>query len=285
MSDTPRISIVTPSLNQSQFIETTLRSVIAQGYPNLEYVVVDGGSTDGSLEIIERYAGDLTWWVSEPDNGHAHALNKGFAKTTGEIMGWINSSDVHYPWTLETIAQIFTQLPDVQWLMGVPTQLDERGGPRSVSTGLSVFNNYDMLAGNFRWIQQESVFWRRGLWQRAGGRLNDNLMCAADFDLWLRFFRLSPLHHVDTILGGFRIHGNALAKHDDGLYEREVADLFSQFVAEHDRRAMRRARAVRAIGAGQRKIVGQTLHKLGFWPWYTHPRIGFDFAAKKWAQR
>ena len=128
----PRISVVTPSFNQGEFIEDTLRSVTTQGYPALEYIVIDGGSADESASIIERHEAELAYWVSEPDEGHAHALNKGFAKTTGEIMCWLNSSDMHYPWTLETVAQIFTDLPEVEWIQGVGSWFDVSGRPRAV---------------------------------------------------------------------------------------------------------------------------------------------------------
>lgn len=274
---------MTPSFNQGEYVEATLRSVISQGYEALEYVVVDGGSTDGSVDTVKRHEGDLASWVSEPDNGHAHALNKGFAKTTGEIMCWINSSDLHYPWTLRTVAQVFSQLPQVEWLMGVPTTLDARGDLKHVMTGAS--NAYDILAGNYRVIQQESVFWRRSLWERSGGRLNENLTRAADFDLWLRFLRLAPLHHVQTILGGFRVHGDALGQAGGGEYQREVEAVFERFVAEQDRRTLWRARMVRAIGPGRRKILGETLHRAGIWPWYRHPRVAFDFATGRWTTR
>ena len=283
MSTAPRIAVVTPSFNQGEYIEATLRSVVSQGYEALEYVVVDGGSTDGSVDTIQRYECDLASWVSEPDNGHAHALNKGFAKTTGEIMCWINSSDLHYPWTLRTVAQVFSELPQVEWLMGVPTTLDERGDLKHVMTGAS--NAYDILAGNYHVIQQESVFWRRSLWERSGGRLNENLERAADFDLWLRFLRLAPLYHAQTILGGFRVHGDALGQEGGREYERESEAVFARFVAEQDRRTLWRARLVRAIGPGRRKIVGETLHRVGIWPWYRHPRVEFDFATGRWTTR
>lgn len=163
----PRISVVTPSLNQGEFLEATLCSVISQQYPALEYIVVDGGSTDGSVGIIERYEADITHWISEPDRGHADALNKGFARTTGEIMCWINSSDLHYPWTLATVAEIFTQFPQVEWISGTGSMFDEDGRLRVVVSSPGV-NLYDILAGDYRGIQQESVFWRRSLWERAG---------------------------------------------------------------------------------------------------------------------
>jgi glycosyltransferase involved in cell wall biosynthesis len=281
--DTPRISVVTPSFNQAAYVEATIRSVVSQAYAGLDYVVVDGGSTDGSVDIIARHQEAFAFWVSEPDHGHAHALNKGFAQTSGDIMCWINSSDLHYPWTLQTVAEIFTDLPDVEWIMGMPSQFSSAGGPRSVRSG-SV-NAYDILAGHHRSIQQESVFWRRRLWERAGGTLNADLVHAADFDLWLRFMRLAPLHHVDTLLAGFRVHDDRLGDAGGGPYERESAALRARFISQSDRRSLSRARLVRFVGPGRRKVVGDALHKSGFWPWYRHPRVSFDFAEEKWVRR
>ncbi|HEY5792280.1 MAG TPA: glycosyltransferase, partial [Chthoniobacterales bacterium] len=111
-----KFSIVTPSFNQASHLEGTLRSVLDQPGVDLEYLVVDGGSTDGSREVIERHAGRLAWWCSERDGGQYAAINKGFARTTGDILGWLNSSDLYLPWTLITVQQIFTQFPEVQWI-------------------------------------------------------------------------------------------------------------------------------------------------------------------------
>ena len=221
--DAMKISIVTPSFNQKAYLESTLDSVLGQGFADLEYVVVDGGSTDGSVDTIREHEAQLAWWVSEPDNGLYHAVNKGFARTSGEIMGWINSSDTHYPWTLQTVAEIFSQLPEVEWILGVPSEFGLTGGPKKVTPAF--FNIYDVAAGNYRWIQQESVFWRRRLWERAGEGLDERLPRIADLELWLRFLRLTPLYHVETLLGGFRNHDDRLGDQSDGRYEREAAEL------------------------------------------------------------
>lgn len=279
------ISIVTPSFNQRAFVRATLDSVLTQGYGELEYVVIDGGSDDGSAEIIEEYGDRLSYWVSEPDDGLYSALNKGFARTTGEVMAWINSSDLYYPWTLETVAEIFSQLPEVQWVMGLPTKLSTGGGPKSVHP--AYFNVYDFLAGDYRWIQQESVFWRRCLWDLAGGRLDESLKYAADFDLWLRFLRLTPLFHAGTVLGGFRVHDDPLGESGHGRYTREVELLASRFAADADPRQRARARMVHAVSPlrDHLHMVARTLHGFGFWPWYEHPRVLYDFERRRWLAR
>jgi len=279
----PTISVVTPSLNQAEHVEAALRSVLTQGYGALEYVVIDGGSTDGSTEIIRRYEEDLAFWASEHDRGHAHALNKGFAHTSGEIMCWINSSDLHYRWTLETVSQIFQQVPQVEWIMGMPSKFDLSGAPKSV--GASFCNMYDFLAGDYLWIQQESVFWRRSLWERAGARLNEDLTCAADLDLWLRFFREAKLYHVSTILAGYRVHDDRLGAKD--RYAEEAETLVAQFTAQQDRRTARRACVIRAVGHrhGQAHTLAKAMEKLGICPWYRHPQVVFDFDDQLWKVR
>ena len=277
----PRISVVTPSFDQGEFLEATLQSVITQRYPELEYVVVDGGSSDDSVPIIKRHEASLAYWVSEADHGHADALNKGFAQTTGDIMCWINSSDMYYPWTLQTVAEVFSQFPEVEWITGTRSMFDAAGRLRVVAAGTG-FNVYDILAGDYRGIQQESVFWRRSLWDRAGGRLDQALRYAADLDLWLRFFDQAPLYHVDTLLGGFRVHEERLGKTGEDLYGREAQELYSRFVPRYDRRSLARARVIRLIRSGRRRAVPEALGKLGVLPWYKHPRVVFDFDRMVW---
>src|ERR1035437_8512433 len=116
MNALPRISLVTPSFNQAPFLEATIRSVLDQDYAALEYVIVDGGSTDGSVEIIRKYQGRLAYWCSEPDQGQYDAINKGFARSTGHIMAWINADDMFFPWTFQLVADVFSMFPDVSWI-------------------------------------------------------------------------------------------------------------------------------------------------------------------------
>ncbi len=233
----PRISIVTPSYNQCDFIEETIRSVLTQGYPNLEYIVIDGGSTDGSVEIIRRYDRDLAFWVTEKDRGHYHALNKGFAQTTGEIMAWINSSDMYCPWTFAVVAQVFSQNPQIDWITTrFPLRWAENGMPiqchefRGYSKQAFYEGRYGAGTKRFRsiqYIQQESTFWRRRLWERAGGRLDERYAFAADFDLWARFYETSELIGVGIPLAGNRIHSHARNKETE--YRAELLSIVARY--------------------------------------------------------
>lgn len=200
----PKISIVTPSFNQEKYIEDTILSVLDQNYPNLEYVIIDGGSTDGSVEIIKKYEKRLAFWVSEPDNGHGHALNKGFAKTTGEIMAWINSDDKYYPYTFKTVAEIFTKFSDVNWIQGKNSRFDKFG--RLEDVHFSFINIYSYLLYDYKWIQQESVFWRRSLWDKSGAFINEKMSLMVDGELWTRFFLSDDIWHLNLVIGGFRSH-------------------------------------------------------------------------------
>ena len=278
-----KLSIVTPSYNQAEYLEATMSSVLDQGYSDLEYIVVDAGSTDGSVDIIRDRADRLAYWVSEPDDGHADGLNKGFAHTSGEIMAWINSSDLYYPWTLETVAEVFRHVPEAQWITGIPSHFGVCGGPRSVSP--ATWNLFDILSGRYRWIQQESVFWRRSLWERAGGTLNGDLRYACDFELWLRFFREAPLFHVGTILGAFRFHDERRGAEGGDLYAREAAAVHGAYLEGFGRREMRRARGVMLA----RRLGGEQALRLAarsrLVPWYTLPRIEFDFGRERWVVR
>jgi hypothetical protein len=179
--------------------------VLNQQYDNLEYIVIDGGSNDGSAEIIERYSGRLSHWISEPDTGHANAINKGFARATGDIMAWLNSDDLYFPWTLQTVAEIFAHFPEIDWITGLNIVWDEKG--RIVHCDRSLKNKYDFLLGRYAWIQQESTFWRRSLWDASGGTLNEDYKFMVDGELWTRFFLKNNLHHVSCALGGYRTWG------------------------------------------------------------------------------
>lgn len=204
----PSISVVTTNYNGAAFLEQAIKSVLDQQYPNLEYIIIDGGSTDGSQKIIEKYAGRLAYWESEEDRGFAHAYNKGFSRASGEILAYLNSDDMYCPWAFEIAGRCFNDVPEMQWLttlfpMGHSPELGfvNLAPAQPYNRELYYANFYD---GRLQWIQQESTFWRRGLWQRAGGALDESLKLAIDSDLWARFFEVAELYAVATPLGGFR---------------------------------------------------------------------------------
>jgi len=229
----PKISIVTANFNGGKYLEGTILSILNQNYPNLEYIIIDGGSTDSSLEIIKKYEDSLAYWVSEKDEGVYHAIQKGFEKSTGEIMAWLNSDDLYHPNCLFTVAEIFSSFSDVNWLHGVPTLFDEMG--RSVDVGrLRVWSRLDILLKDKKWLQQESTFWRRSLWQNAGSRLNTSLKYAADFELWLRFFRYEKLFVCNSLLGGFRVRSsNQLSLDNEDEYIAEAMNETDKEVNQH----------------------------------------------------
>ncbi len=221
----PKISIVTPSFNQGHFLEETIRSVVQQDYKNLEYVIIDGGSSDDSVEIIKKYESRLHYWVSEKDEGHGHALNKGFSRTSGEIMAWINSDDMYTPWSFKVVSEIFSSFPHVMWIMGITSVWNDAGS--MIGAAKVQKNIFDFLLGNYAWIQQESVFWRRELWEKAGGYINQNYNLMVDGELWTRFLLYEELYSVGCILGGYRIHSCNRAKHNYGECLREMEQAIS----------------------------------------------------------
>lgn len=201
----PKISIVTVNYNNGAYLEETIKSVIDQGYPNLEYILIDGGSTDNSLEIIEKYANHFTYWVSEKDEGQYHAIQKGFDQSTGDILAWINSDDKYLPRSLFKVAEIFDKYQDVKWLMGLAREYTEDGAlVGQITLPWCRWSKYRYLTRDFQFIQQESSFWRRGLWEQAGAKMDLNYALAGDMELWARFFRFEQLHTTTLELAGFR---------------------------------------------------------------------------------
>ncbi|WP_298236999.1 glycosyltransferase family 2 protein [uncultured Algibacter sp.] len=202
----PKITVVTPNYNQAKFLELTIQSVLNQNYPNLEYIIIDGGSTDASLEIIKKYESKLAYWISEQDNGMYDAINKGFEISTGEIMCWINSDDVLWEGSLNYIANIFVANTNIRWLQGFPSVIDEKGDLLFQRNPINSKYYFYLLKHekDFSFIQQESTFWTRDLWERAGGHLNVNYALAADFDLWMRFFNFEALYCTKRQLAAFR---------------------------------------------------------------------------------
>ena len=202
----PTLSVVTPSYNQGEYLEECIDSVLSQSYPNLEYIIMDGGSTDNSVEIIKKYEKYLTFWQSQPDGGQYAAINEGFRKTKGQIMTWLNSDDKFHPNAFLTVAGVFILRNDVEWISGRLNTLNEQGEQFWICEYLTPWSRSKYLKKQFLdpWIQQEGTFWRRHLWDRSGSSLRTDLEFAGDLELWTRFFRYSRLYAVDMLLAGYR---------------------------------------------------------------------------------
>lgn len=206
LASPPRISIVTPSFRQNAFIARTLDSVLDQSYPNLELIVQDGGSQDGTVLTLERYAPRLTHWVSEPDAGQGDAINRGFATSTGEIMAWLNSDDLLMPGSLATVARFFAARPDVDVVYGHRIIVD--ADDKEIGRWVLPTHEAEVLRWA-DWIPQETLFWRRSAWERVGGRIDTSFQFALDWDLLLRFQQANlNIERIPRFLGAFRVHAD-----------------------------------------------------------------------------
>jgi glycosyltransferase involved in cell wall biosynthesis len=197
-----KISIITPSYNQVDFLEYTIRSVLGQGYPDLEYIIIDGGSTDGSVEVIKNYSDQLTWWVSEPDKGQADAINKGFRRATGDMVAWLNSDDMYAPGALSDASEVFCSNTEIGMVFGNAISFDRDGFPMN-DLGIENWSLEDLVAFNI--LCQPAVFLRREALENAG-YLDDSYHMMLDHHLWLRVAQRTLIHHVPRIWAFARHH-------------------------------------------------------------------------------
>lgn len=211
-TDLPKISIITPCFNAEKTIEQTLESIHSQGYQNLEHIVMDGGSTDGTMGIIKKYEEHISKIVSKKDKGQYFAIVEGFSYATGDIFCWLNSDDVSLPWTFNVVAELFAN-KKVNWVSGINAFLNKSGvlkknyNNTSAKYQKGIENGWYCNEG-YGYLQQESMFWTKELWRLSGG-LNCSYQLAADFDLWIRFASYASLYSVDIPLSGFRIHNDS----------------------------------------------------------------------------
>ncbi len=230
----PRITIVTPSFNHGAFLEATIRSVRDQEYPNLEHILVDGGSTDQTSDIIARYHDYFAIAISEPDNGQTDALMKGFALSTGDIQGWLCSDDMLEPNCLHDVAQYFAQNPNADVVYGDATWIDVAGA--------SIRRKREHAFSRFIWmydhnfIPQPSTFWRRRLYQKVGG-LDSRFDLAMDADLFVRFSDVTQLHHVRRLWSRMRLYPeqknqrlrDVSNREDDTIRRRQLGPDYRKF--------------------------------------------------------
>jgi glycosyltransferase involved in cell wall biosynthesis len=203
----PRISIVTPSFNQSRFIEETMRSVLLQGYPDLEYIIIDGGSADGSIDVINKYGPWLSYWISEPDRGQSQALNKGFQKASGEIVAWINSDDFYLPGALCKATCWLSQEAGIYFIYGDCKVVDDNGKGINFYKGKFYFDQ-DFRAYWNHYVPQPSAFFLHKILDEVGD-LNEALNFVMDYDFWVRTSQRHLLYYTGEILAGFRLHSTS----------------------------------------------------------------------------
>ena len=237
--DLPLVTIVTPSYNQARFLEATMRSVLEQDYPNIEYIVVDGGSDDGSVDLIERYADKLAWWVSEKDKGQTEAINKGFARANGQILAWLNSDDTYEPGAVREAVEFLMENPGVGLVYGDANFIDENG--RVFGKFPAAQTAYENLRRGYVHIPQQASFWRADLWKQVGP-LDDSFYFAMDYDLWVRLAKISELRYLPgQTWANFRLHSDAKSIAADEhcwkemmrVHYREGGSFFSIISAKH----------------------------------------------------
>lgn len=199
----PRISIVTPSFNQVQFLERTIDSVLSQGYPYLEYIIIDGGSTDGSVDIIQKYGDYLAFWVSEPDRGQTHAINKGLRRATGEWVAWQNSDDIFYPGALKSFSEAAVECSEAALIIGNMNLIDK--DDRLIRDIKYVTPTYDALRAEGMVLTNQAAFWRRSVHEKLGF-LDEALAYGFDYEWFLRLLHKNKAAHVNQTWGGLRLH-------------------------------------------------------------------------------
>jgi len=203
MTEQPLVSVITPSFNHVNFIEATIRSVLEQDYSRIEYLVVDGGSDDGTVDVIKKYANRLAWWVSEDDRGQTDAINKGFANARGDILAWLNSDDTYEPGAISAAVKYLNENPDVGLVYGDCNFINEAG--KLIGKFNAAQTDYRLLRRGYVHIPQQTMFFRRELWEQVGP-LDPSFYFAMDYDLWIRIAARSKLKYIPETWANFRIH-------------------------------------------------------------------------------
>lgn len=235
----PLVSIITPSYNQARFLETTIKSVLGQDYPMIEYIVVDGASTDGSLEILQRYSNQLANWVSEPDRGQTEAINKGFKMAKGQILAWLNSDDTYNPGAVTNAVDYLLRHPDIGLVYSDMDFIDEKG--RTIGQFPAALTDLKKLRRGFVHVPQPATFFRADLWQQVGP-LDPTFYFAMDYDLWVRLAQKTKFAYLKgEVWANFRLHSDAKTVAADErcwpemlrVHYRDGGSFFSPIVAKY----------------------------------------------------
>lgn len=261
----PKITVITPSYNQGHFLEETIRSVIDQRYPNLEYFVVDGGSTDNSVEVIKQFESHIDWWVSEKDSGQANAINKGLQRATGEIVIWCNSDDVFLPGALNAAAFEFLKDSNLQWLAGSGLKYSERGHRLDPYIADPIQpTKIDWLIAC--WISQTSSFWKRSLVEQVGG-MDEAMHYGFDYEYWVRLaFHGVQLRHIARPMMAQRLHGASKTVAFQERFrkdEQAIRDKYVGKLSAQDAAAFKRRYGLQEASAGYAEIATVTLASRG----------------------
>jgi glycosyltransferase involved in cell wall biosynthesis len=234
----PLVSIITPSFNQARYLEATIQSVLSQNYTRLEYIIVDGGSTDGSVEIIKKYEGKLAWWVSEKDQGQTDAINKGLAHAKGDILAWINSDDAYEPNAISSAVDFLQAHPEIGLVYGDANYINEAGSV--IGRFPAAQTDLVRLRRGYVHIPQQAAFFRADLW-RAVGPLDPSFYFAMDYDLWIRLATRSQVKYIPQTWADFRLHtsGKTISADDRcwpemlRVHYRDGGNFLSVIVAKH----------------------------------------------------
>jgi glycosyltransferase involved in cell wall biosynthesis len=239
MTSLPLVSIITPSFNQAPFLDSTIRSVLNQDYPAIEYMVVDGGSTDGSVEIIRKYENKLAWWISEKDKGQTDAINKGFNRASGEILAWINSDDTYNPGAVSSAVKYLNENPEVAMVYSDCNYINEDG--KIIGQFPAAQTDYRKLRQGYVHIPQQTMFFRAKYWKELGP-LDPSFYFAMDYDLWTRIAAQAPLKYISgQTWANFRIHTDSKTNINDErgwkemlrVHYRDGGIFFSVIVAKY----------------------------------------------------
>ena len=240
MKEQPLVTIVTPSYNQAPYLELTIRSVLEQDYPNIEYIIMDGGSSDGSTQVIERYSDRLAYWESVKDKGQTDAINKGFSHAHGEILAWLNSDDVLYPHAVREAVNYLVSHPECGLVYGNCNFIDAQD--KIIGRFNAKQTDYQKLTQGYVHIPQQAAFWRAYFWKQTGP-LDDTIYFAMDYDLWLRLAKISEIKYLPETdpWAAFRLHADAKTIAEDDrcwpdmlrIHKRNGGSVFSVIYAKY----------------------------------------------------